>query len=224
MIDSLTSLARPEATQPSEPDQNELGKDAFMQLLVAQLENQDPLEPMDSQEMITQLSELTGVEQLTAINDRIGALEIATAGMANTQAADLTGKTVTADMTHLRLGETGDVEGVFDLPTDAASVVISLRDANGREVRALDLGAQRFGTGTFSWDGLDETGARLAPGRYSVSVEARDEDGNPLDADSEITGRVDRVSYQNGYPELVIHKARVMLGDVRSIAAEGASE
>ncbi|MEM9068652.1 MAG: flagellar hook capping FlgD N-terminal domain-containing protein [Myxococcota bacterium] len=217
-LSGANQLAAPRATEvPDTEESSDLGTEAFMQLLVAQLQNQDPLDPMDSREMITQLSELTGVEKLNGIEHRLTALEIASAGIANTQVASLVGKTVTADASSLRLEDAGSVSTVFRLEGRADSITATIRDEAGRTVRTIEMPGEFPGEHVLEWDGMNDTGERLPPGRYSVEFRAVDEAGAPVTASTELTGMVGGVSYENGYPELMVGEARLLLGDVTAI-------
>jgi flagellar basal-body rod modification protein FlgD len=218
MIDSTNSLARPEATAHVTADASSgVSRDAFMKLLVTQLQNQDPLDPMDAQQMVSQLSELTSVEQLLTIDHRLQALEVATAGMANTEVASLVGKNVTADSSALRLESDGSVTSVYELPAPASDVTITIKDEQGNVVRTIEADAQTAGMHDLVWDGNTNDGTRAPAGRYTMSISAKDESGNPIEASTEIEGRVDGITYENGYPELLIGRARVLLGDVQGI-------
>lgn len=218
-IESVNTLAAPTAlrTDPTASESNDrLGKNAFMKLLTAQLKNQDPLNPTDSKEFVTQLSQLTSVEQLTNMDQRLQALEIATAGVGNTQAVGLMGKTVTADGSSLRLGQVGGVSADYNL-TAPADVKIKILNSNGQVVSTVNVGTASTGPHTFQWDGTDGNGQRLPQGRYEMQVEAKDAAGNPAGAVSNYTGVVTNISYENGYPELMIGDRRIMLGDVMTV-------
>ena len=218
MTDPINNLASPQASTNSAPEESQdLGRDAFMKLLIAQLENQDPLEPMDAQETITQLAELTSVEHLMGIESRIGALEIATAGMANTQVASLLGRDVTASGGNLRLDSQGTARGAYNLGAAASEVTITIRNDAGDVVRTVEVGSQSIGPHTFDWDGSDATGGRAPAGRYTMEVTARGADGNAINVSDEVSGRVDGVTYENGFPELQVGGRTILLGDVRSV-------
>lgn len=217
-IESVNSLARPTATKvDTSNDKSEVQRDDFMKLLVAQMQMQDPLEPMDNREMITQLSQLTSVDKLASIEGRIGALEIATAGMANTQVVGIVGKTVTASVEALRLDDLGPAETVYGLTESATNVTVSIRNANGDVVRTMQMGDRPPGQHTVTWDGIGDSGERMPPGRYTVDIVAKNAAGTPVHVDQEVTGVVEGINYDGGFPELMIGSARIMLGDVRSI-------
>lgn len=195
----------------------ELDRDAFMQLLVTQIRNQDPLDPMETQDMMTQLTELSSVEHLIGIEERIATLQVGTASIANAQVADFVGKTVTADASTLHLGETGDATGAFTLDGRASQVTATVRNADGDVVREIELGETFPGAHTFQWDGRDADGIRLPEGRYQVELSAVGPDGASVPVSAEVQGVVRGISYENGYPELLVGESRVLLGDVREV-------
>lgn len=203
----------------SESTSSTMGPDAFLRLLVTQIRNQDPMEPMDTDAMMGQLTQLTEVERLVAIDGRLETLGIATAGIANSSASDLLGRYVEADTSHLLLSEGGSTEGAFQLTTGAASTSVEIRDASGNVVRTLALGPHAAGAAHFTWDGRDETGASMPSGRYSVTVHATDSDGRVVGVELAARGTVDAVSYEGGYPSLTIGGSEVVLGDVRRVGS-----
>lgn len=209
---------------PGAPDTS-LGRDAFMQLLVTQLRNQSPTDPMDTRDLMTQLVQLTSVERLVGIEDRLTSLQIATTGIASAQVAGFVGQTVEADTSRLRLGETGDAHGAYELGGAASQVTMSIRDDQGRVVRTVELGPGDAGPATYAWDGRSDTGTRLAAGTYRMEISARDSEGNPVEVRMRVRGVVTGVSYERGYPELLLGEHRVLMGDVREVSrGERASE
>ncbi|MEM6960608.1 MAG: FlgD immunoglobulin-like domain containing protein [Myxococcota bacterium] len=218
-ISNLNALANPQATEvPQEEDPQDLDRDAFMQLLVAQLQNQDPLDPMDSREMITQLSELTSVEELQSMSYRLETLEVGLASIANTQVSSLAGHTVVADSSAIVLDTTGDGSTSFELIGRANEVNVEIRDSAGRLVRTMQLGDTFPGRHEVRWDGVDDIGQRMPPGRYTANVTAKDADGYSVEVSNELTGVVESVSYEHGYPELIVGQSRVLLGDVKYVS------
>jgi len=217
-IDNTTPTGALGGQTPDAPT-TDLDRDAFMRLLVTQIRNQDPMDPMDTREMMSQLTELTSVEHLIGIEERLGGLQVASASIANAQVADFVGKTVTADTGHLRVEDTGAVPGALTLEGRAEQVTVTIRDAEGRVVRTMELGPQFAGPVGYSWDGNDDAGQRVDPGRYRVEVEAVDADGTPVAVDTRLRGTVTGVSYEDGYPELILDgEHRVAVGDVREIS------
>jgi len=216
---TATSLGAPTAA-PSTADASGTNFDpqSFMRLLIAQIQHQDPLSPMDSTQMTQQLSQMTSVERLVSIDSQLGSLSIATASVANAQAADLVGKDVGADTSRLYLSDGAAGQGSFELSAAAAHETVEIRDAQGNVVRTLSLDGAAAGAVPFSWDGHNDSGTRMPAGSYAVSVTATDASGNSVPVTTTVQGVVSAITYDNGYPELSIDGTHVMLGDVRSVA------
>lgn len=195
-----------------------LGRDDFMKLLIAQLKNQDPLNPMDARESITQLSQLTSVEELRSMSDRLRSLQGAMSSMVDNQASGLIGKRVEADGSQLVLGQQGGAGSAITLSAGAEQVTLTVRDAEGEVVRTMELGRQLAGSLPVEWNGMLDGGTRAEPGSYRLSVSAKDGDGNPIEVSAQVKGTVGSVSYEQGYPELVVGGARVALASVTSIS------
>ncbi len=211
---SATSLGSPTATGATG---STFDSQSFMRLLIAQIQHQDPLQPMDASQMTQQLTSLTQVERLVSIDSQLGSLSIATASVANAQATDLVGREVQADTSRILLNDGAGAQGTFVLPSGATTCSVDIRDAQGRVVRTIDLGAESAGAVHFDWDGHDAAGNRAEAGSYTISVHATDANGGPITAATRVHGVVGSITYENGYPELDIDGTHVMLGDVRSV-------
>lgn len=214
-IQNPNVLAAPSSLDAS--SSGALDRNAFMKMLIAQLKNQDPMSPMDGRDFITQLSQLTGVEQLTSIGDRISSLQVATAGVANTQTSELVGKTIEAKGDSFLLDDMGPGGTAFTLDQPATEVTVKIVNENGDVVQTMTLGEQGPGEHDISWDGKTSEGVRAPAGRYHVTIEAKDASGKAITANTDVKGVVGSVSYEHGYPELVIGNRRVALGNVTSI-------
>jgi flagellar basal-body rod modification protein FlgD len=204
------------AAAPASPT-SQLGKADFMKLLVAQLKNQDPLNPMDSKEMISQLATLTSVEKLTSLDSNMTKMRAESAGMASMQATALIGKNVEADASHLTLEGQNPAQAEFTLDGIAKSVSVTVRDPAGNTVRTLDLGAQAPGKKVIDWDGMDNQGIRAPNGQYSFEITATSENGQPVTSSARVAGQVSEVSFDNGMVELVVGKSRISLTDVVAV-------
>jgi flagellar basal-body rod modification protein FlgD len=143
----------------------------FLNLLVTQLKNQDPLNPMDNAQMTTQLSQISTVSGIEKLNSTLEKLLGAYAGTNTMQAAAMVGKTVLTAGSAISLGDYGAVGGV-DLEARADKVTINITDAAGRAVRTQQLGALEAGAVNFVWDGKSDSGEDMPNGNYSFSVEA----------------------------------------------------
>lgn len=157
----------------------ELGKNEFMQLLVAQLQNQDPLSPQKDAEFVAQLATFSSLEQLVDMNKRMDSMLDSQAQLVNSQSLNLIGREVLADTGgQVQLRSDGQAETiVFDLPESYPSARVEIYDDQGRMLRTLELDGASLGRHEVTWDGLDENGTPYAPGMYSFKVITRDVDG-----------------------------------------------
>lgn len=194
-----------------------MGKDEFVKLLMAQLGHQDPLSPMDSQAFVAQLAQFANVELLQATNGRLEALLVAQAAGNQMSAASLVGKDVLyrSEQVTLEAGAGAAIQG--ELAQAASSVTVVLTDAAGKTVRTLKLGAYAQGPLDIAWDGLDDQGQPLPAGDYRVQITAADSEGNNVAVEQRALSRIVGVSFQNGYPELLVGNSRIKLSEVVEI-------
>ncbi|MEY4512673.1 MAG: hypothetical protein RLZZ450_4795 [Pseudomonadota bacterium] len=197
---------------------NAMAKDDFMKLLVAQLKNQDPNNPLDTKELVTQLSQLTSVEQLVTMNDKLASLTQATNSMAANQSSGLIGKTVRGTADTVQLTSTASVSSAVELMQNAEKVTVSIANDAGRVVRTMELGKTSAGVQTLSWNGKTDSGERATNGTYKFEIAAKDKNGVAIEADQTVSGIVTGVDYDNGAPQLVIGTTRVPLSQISSIS------
>ena len=158
---------RPSAKESSAGEIN----DRFLKLLVAQMNNQDPLNPLDNAQVTTQMAQISTVTGINNMSDTVGRLAAQFASLQTLQAAQLTGKSVLVNGNVLAAGA-GPAAGGVQLPAPVDRLSIEIRDANGQVVRTLALGAQPQGLQSFAWDGLDSAGRAAPVGRYTFSAKA----------------------------------------------------
>jgi flagellar basal-body rod modification protein FlgD len=194
-----------------------LGKDQFVQLLLAQLQNQDPTSPMDGQAFVAQLAQFSSLEQLQGVSTRLDSLLLAQASANQLQTASLVGQDVLFTTSSVMLPDVGGTTVGGELSGDAATVTVTIRDADGNKVRTLTAGPATKGSLEIPWDGRDEAGVPLPAGEYRVELAAADVEGKAVDIEARGRGRVTGVSFANGYPELLIDGRKVKLSDVLEI-------
>jgi flagellar basal-body rod modification protein FlgD len=203
---------------------SELGEEQFLQLLVAQMQYQDPLEPMSNSEFVAQLAQFSNVEQLVGVNEGINYLYLSQQSMGNVQASSLIGKEVEVKSDELTVESTDTSKSAaFTLSDDAETVTVKFRNAEGDVVRAIDLGQQSAGEVQCEWDLLDGNGNKVSPGTYTVEVTATDIDGTAVTAETQVSGTVTGVSYESGVAELEIGDINAYLADIISVSESGTS-
>lgn len=200
-------------------DKSQLGKDDFMKLLLAQMQHQDPLSPTDSVGQIAQLAQLSSLEQLENINDNIATMSMVEAAGTNSQTVNYIGKTITAATDKISVSSTGKPAGEmsYELGSNANSVDITITDEFGNIVRTIKHNAKSMGKHEIEWDGLDDDGNPVKEGVYSFDIAAVDGDGSKVEAMTLVKGKVTGITYENGYPELIIGNVKITLGSVISV-------
>ena len=173
-----------------------MGKDQFMKLLIAQMQNQDPMNPMQGDQMAAQLAQFSSLEQLQEMNTTLSSQSSASAsllGAVQTNAAMGTlGHTVLAIGDGVQVGGTAATQSVtVDVSANAKSAKLNILDANGKVVGTRDLGAISGGRQTFD---LGDATSGLKDGNYTYAVDAQDVDGNAVNVTTYMNGRVDGIS------------------------------
>ena len=188
---NVTSLFGAGASAASKSSSNET-QDRFLSLLVAQMKNQDPLNPLDNAQVTSQLAQLSTVQGIENMNKSLQALASSLGVNQMTQAANLIGRGVLVPGNTLSPVELRDVIG-FDLSRPADNVSVSIHDAAGGLVRNLNLGPRDVGVNVLAWDGLTENGSPAPAGEYSFSVKA-DQGGQAISSTQLSLGMVNSVS------------------------------
>lgn len=158
-------LTRPAGTGAAASNQ-----DTFMTLMMAQLQNQDPFEPMQGGEFLTQLAQFEMASGIDAMQSGLEALAGSMLSNQVLESAALVGKTVFAEMAAARLDAGATIEGAVDVPAGAANVRLTVRNDAGEVVRQLTVPATA-GRQLFVWDGLDSSGTAAPPGNYRIGAE-----------------------------------------------------
>ncbi len=143
----------------------------FLSLLVAQLKNQDPLNPLDNAQVTSQMAQLSTVQGIEDMNKSLAALAASMGTNQMAQAASLIGRGVLVPGNTVSPAQLQDVMG-FELSRAADSVSVDILDAGGNVVRHLDLGPRDSGVNVLAWDGLTGTGSAAPAGEYSFKVNA----------------------------------------------------
>lgn len=144
-----------------------LTENNFFQLLTTQLENQDPLNPMSSDQFAAELAQFSTANGVQNLDTSFSAQ----------QAVGLVGHNVAVSGNGLILGASGNASGAFNLASAAGSVTVTIADSTGKTVASLNLGALGQGIQTFSWNGKGSDGSTEPPGAYHISVSAAGANG-----------------------------------------------
>ena len=195
-----------------------LGQEAFLELMVAQLKNQDPMNPMESGEFLGQIAQFGTVNGITELQNSFALLASSLQSSQALQASTMVGRNVlvTADGARLNSGEA--IVGAVELAQPVGALTVSIFDAAGQLLRRIGLGAQSAGLARFTWDGLDEAGSAVPEGDYRVTAEAN-VDGETVSLGTLIQARVESVTLLPGAdPRLnLTDLGSVALADVKQV-------
>ncbi|MBZ0133174.1 MAG: flagellar hook assembly protein FlgD [Rhodocyclaceae bacterium] len=147
-------------------------QDRFLKLLVTQLKNQDPLNPMDNAQMTSQLAQISTVDGIEKLNATLQMLVAGSNENQALQAASLVGHGVLVPGSGLALSGGGGIGGI-ELAEPADRVTVVIKDTSGIAVKTLELGGLDAGSRAFAWDGTTDSGAQAADGVYSIAVSAQ---------------------------------------------------
>jgi flagellar basal-body rod modification protein FlgD len=170
-----------------------MGKDAFLKLLVTQLENQDPLNPTDNTEFVAQLAQFSSLEGIQNLNTSLGGMKGSMEALQQFGSASLIGKNAKVEASSFAYGGSPQKLG-FTISSDASSATLVIREPSGRAVKEIEMGPVKAGYSEVEWNGTNTGGLPATQGLYSFTVEARGADKKAIDSTTFIKGPVTGVS------------------------------
>lgn len=194
----------PPAPASPEVERGALGQQQFFDLMIAQLQNQDPLEPLESNEFMGQIAQFASVngiqEMQSSIEQLVGSLQSSQA----LQASTLVGRDVlvSGSTAHLAKGEA--VSGAVELETAVDDLVVNIFNPAGQLVRRLELGPQEAGFVNFSWEGLNDNGGAATPGNYVIGAQVQ-LNGQSEAASTLIASQIESVTLNQHQPGLTLN-------------------
>ena len=219
LLNEITTAGSTPAIGGIAPAENSsLGKDDFLKILVAQLQAQDPLAPMEGQEFASQLAQFSSLEQLTNVNSNLEASQAIDLALSNSAALALIGKKVDAPGNTIDL-TTGEVKTLnFSLDGDAAEVGIDIFNSTGAKVSTVNLGAQKSGLREYVWNCTDSSGALLPTGNYTFNITASDSARNFVTAKTFSAGLVTDVVFEEGQAFAMVNGQKLAVNEVSKVS------
>ena len=198
-----------------------MGKEDFLKLMLAQLQNQDPLNPMEGTEFASQLAQFTSLEQLINLNDSmdtsINADYYLTQSINNTLAATLIGKQVKLNGGNFKNNGQENITLGYNLSTLASSVTVKIYDSNGKLVKTIENAPKNSGDNKLIWDFTDNEGNNVPTGDYTFKIEAKDSENNLLSYTNYVLGKIDGVKFTDNGTMLVVNGNTYNLSDILEI-------
>ncbi|MDD5336108.1 MAG: flagellar hook assembly protein FlgD [Rhodoferax sp.] len=215
---SVTSAASASATSASAGSE-----DRFLKLLVTQLNNQDPLNPLDNAQLTSQLAQMSTVSGIEKLNTALQSLLAQSGSSQVLQSAGLIGRSVLVPGQQLALQQGAAVPFAIEMPGAADAVKVDISDSAGHVVRSYDLGSLAAGVKTLSWDGKGTGDTALPDGVYKVSAAATGAGGNVIPVALTYANVTSVAQGANGIALTLADSRMVGFSDVRLIASAASS-
>ena len=213
---SASSAATTQNAQATSTSKNTTLTEAdFLKLFTTQLQYQDPLNPMDSSQMLTQMTQLNTITALDTMTQSMQNMQAAS----NLQAVGLIGKKVEAKGNSLSIDGQGNASGGYYQLASPGQASVQILDANGNTVRFINEGAKDTSKQTFAWDGKDQQGNQLPAGNYTFSVSAIDGNNQSIQVTTTRVATVTGISIQNGVTYLNLGADQITINDIMAITA-----
>lgn len=197
-----------------------LNKDDFMKLLLTQMQNQDPLNPMDNTEFVSQLSQFSQLEQMYNVNQGLQTLADSQSSIHNSLLAGLLGKTARIDATQVYLKDQGPINLNYELTDSANEVTVKIYGSDRREVRTIGKINQNSGVQTIEWDGKDDKGKELPEGKYTIAITANSQ-GVKSQLTPYLIDEIKEVIFtQGGDPQVIVADQTVPISSVLQVSGQ----
>ncbi|UYN98179.1 MAG: flagellar hook assembly protein FlgD [Devosia sp.] len=189
--------------------------DTFLNILTTQLKNQNPLDPLDTNQFTQQLVQFTGVEQQLKTNDFLEALLTNTQQAFRADAVSYIGKQVTASGKTAELKD-GGAYWAYNADANVANATVTIKNAAGSVVYT-ETGSLNAGPGSFLWDGMGTDGNKQADGVYTIEIKGTNLAGNTVQVSTSSIGVVSAVDFSGSEPMLTVGKNKIALSDVTDV-------
>lgn len=207
--DILKASELPVQTAKKPANEAQALNDRFLRLLVAQMSNQDPLNPLDNAQVTSQMAQINTVTGINGLSDAVERLLAQFAHLEGMQAAQLTGRDVLVKSSALTLTADAPAHGGFMLEAPAERVKVEIANGAGEVVRTITLDEQPEGLNGFEWDGLTDWGSKAPAGRYEAVVTAHAA-GKDTSVDVLMWRRVQAVRQDSAGAQLVLSDGSVL--------------
>jgi len=195
----------------------ELGKEDFMNLFLTQMSHQDPVNPMDSGTMMSQLAQLGSMEQLQNLNNQMKDLNLTQKEISRFQSLNFLDKDVLLEAREVELSRGSTNPFYYSLENDVDNLKVIIEDLEGGPVFSQELGLTTAGKHQFLWDGKDNEGTLMSDGNYKIRVMAYDGQGSSFPVQVHNLGRVSRVEYRDGKPWIRTQSHNLPLNKIKSV-------
>jgi len=196
---------------------DELGKNDFLNLFVTQLQNQNPLEPMDNTQFLSQMAQFSSLEQMQNIAGAMELLTLSQSASTNSQMISLIGKRIVHPGNAFTQESGQKTELTFNLPEDCPALKLNILNDKGEIVRTIEPEGLKSGFNTYEFDGLDQNGEPLASGQYEYSFVRADNSSDPIDIEYFSNLLIDSVAFGTNSTILKAGHFSIALADILEV-------
>ncbi len=215
-VSNAESSLRNRATTSSKSDE-ELRKQDFMNLFMTQMSHQDPMDPMNSGAMMTQLAQLGSMEQLENVNAQLKEMNSNQKEVSRFQALSFLDKDVMLNTDTVELVHGSGKPLHYKSDQEINNLKVTIEDLDGSPVFSQDLGLKTEGKHQFIWDGKNDEGALMGDGNYKIRLLAMRSDGTSRELDTYQSGRVSQVEYRKGQPWATINNSSIPVSKISTV-------
>ncbi len=186
-----------------------LGGTDFLTLMLAQLKNQDPTSPVDSNTFLQQLASLSEVQGINGLNTSFATLSSSLTSSQALQASSLLGHQALVSSSTVATTGSGSINGAISVPQTTSQVVVNISNSAGVLVKQINLGAQSAGMTSFTWDGTTGNGSQAPADTYTLSAQYAGATSGSTAASTYVNGTVESVSMGSGTTGMTLNVAGV---------------
>jgi len=194
-----------------------LGKEDFLQLLVAQLQAQNPLDPQKAEDFSAQLAQFSALEQMTNVNANLDQIQKFEQAVNNSSLVNLIGKNIDSPGRQFDF-KAGEVKTLnFSLNEDAKQVEVNVLDSAGNKVTTLKLNDLAAGNNQALWNGTDGEGKTVSPGAYTFEVKAQNAKGDEIPAQTFISGKISDVVFEEEGTFAIVNGQKIPVTEISRV-------
>jgi flagellar basal-body rod modification protein FlgD len=227
MVNSTSNATSSTSSTASSGSNTAMGETDFLQLMIEELKNQDPMNPMDGTQYASQLAQFSSLEQLTNLNNTMTASAASnstlTQSINNMMVSNLIGKETKLSGSDIVLNGQSSIDLGYNLPSQASSVEVNIYDSNGALVKTINSPKLSSGDSKLSWDLTDNNGSKVSNGNYTFKVTAADASGSSITASLYKYGTIDGVKFNSSGTVVLIDGAEYGISEIAEITNSSTS-
>ena len=222
MVNSTSSAT---SATSSTNSNSSMGESDFLQLMIEELKNQDPMNPMDGTQYASQLAQFSSLEQLTNLNNTmtqsVAANSQLTQSVNNMMVSNLIGKETKLGGSDIQVNGQTSIDLGYNLPTQASQVQVNILDSNGALIKTINGPSLSTGDSKLSWDLTDNNGNKVSNGNYTFQVVAKDGNGQSISPTICKYGTIDGVIFNSSGTTLLVDGAQYSISEITEITNTG---